>query len=251
VRKQRLYREARFEIAPAVSFTLLDEYQRTILFGARLTYNFTDWLGIGVWGAYGAIKIPTSLTDHIQEVNETRRGSTDPPYDQTLTSKLTASNLSASLEDQIAGIDWIVSPQLTLVPFRGKLAVFESIYADTDLYFSLGPAFIGLKERGDCAEGECSVAVNPDAFETASRMAIAPSGAAGITFYLSKWSGIGFEYRMTPFAWNTGGFDIAGKDPDGEFPDNAITDADREFKFNQLMTISFNVYLPSEHRISE
>jgi hypothetical protein len=49
VRKLRLHRQGRFEIAPAVSFTLLDEYQRTILLGARLNYNFTDWLSFGVW----------------------------------------------------------------------------------------------------------------------------------------------------------------------------------------------------------
>ena len=36
VRKLRLYREKRIEVAPAASFTLLDEYQREILFGARL-----------------------------------------------------------------------------------------------------------------------------------------------------------------------------------------------------------------------
>ena len=35
VRHLRLYREGRFEIAPTVSFTLLDEYRRTILVGAR------------------------------------------------------------------------------------------------------------------------------------------------------------------------------------------------------------------------
>src|SRR5580698_5419949 len=53
VRKERLYRSGRFEIAPTVSFTLLDEYKRTILVGGRLQYNFTEWLGFGVWGAYG------------------------------------------------------------------------------------------------------------------------------------------------------------------------------------------------------
>ena len=54
-RHLRLYREGRFEIAPTVSFTLLDEYRRTILVGARLNYNIRDWLAIGVWGAVGAI----------------------------------------------------------------------------------------------------------------------------------------------------------------------------------------------------
>jgi len=58
VRKLRLYRQTRLEIAPAVSFTLLDEYQRTILLGARLQFNFTDWLAIGGWGAFGSAISP-------------------------------------------------------------------------------------------------------------------------------------------------------------------------------------------------
>ena len=58
VRQLRLHRQGRVEIAPSVSFTLLDEYQRTILPGGRLTYNLADWLAIGVWGAFGAVKVP-------------------------------------------------------------------------------------------------------------------------------------------------------------------------------------------------
>src|SRR5580693_4623530 len=55
VKKERLYRKGRFEIAPTVSFSLLDEYRRTIFVGARLQYNITEWLSIGAWGADGLI----------------------------------------------------------------------------------------------------------------------------------------------------------------------------------------------------
>ena len=48
VRKLRLHRQGRFELSPSATFTLLDEYQRTILLGAKLGYNITDWLQIGV-----------------------------------------------------------------------------------------------------------------------------------------------------------------------------------------------------------
>jgi hypothetical protein len=46
VRQLRLRRQGRVEIAPSINFTLLDEYQRTIMPGGRLTYNLTDWLAI-------------------------------------------------------------------------------------------------------------------------------------------------------------------------------------------------------------
>ena len=56
VRKLRLHRQGPLrDRSGGFSFTLLDEYQRTILLGARLQYNFTDWLSFGVWGALGSV----------------------------------------------------------------------------------------------------------------------------------------------------------------------------------------------------
>jgi len=247
VRKLRLYREGRFEIAPAVSFTLLDEYQRTIFLGARLNYNLTDWFAIGAWGGYGAAtRIKTSLTEHIQEVNEERRA--EPGYQDSVTGLILAPNLGEDLGDQIGGMEWAVSPQVTFTPFRGKIALFQSIYIDTDVYIFGGPAFVGLKERKDCARGECGL---PSAFEQSTRTAIAPSFGLGFTFYLNKWSALGFEWRGMPFNWNTGGFDTAGGGKDEEFPDGAIDSADRRFRFNQMLTVSYNFYLPTQYRISE
>ncbi len=252
VRKLRLYRQTRFEIAPAVSFTLLDEYQRTILFGARLQFNFTDWLAIGGWGGIGSVvRLPTALTDNIQKVNATRRATVagcmpnDPacagPF---LTQRLTEVNLGPDLKKQLGGIDWVAAPQITITPFRGKLALFQGIYLDTDFYVSPGVAFIGLTERKDC---------NPckDQFATASRTTIAPTVALGFSFYMNKWSALGFEYRLLPFAWNRGGFDTAGGGKDNQFPDNKLDSADQRFRFNQMMTISYNIYLPTQYKVSE
>lgn len=254
VRKLRLYRQTRFEIAPAVSFTLLDEYQRTILLGARLQFNLTDWLAIGGWGALGsAIRLPTALTDNIQAVNEQRQAQVAPCNADPngagcngalLTQRLTAVNLGKDLKDQLGGIDWVAAPQLTLTPLRGKLALFQSIYLDTDFYISAGPAFIGLTERANCKN-----CVNQ--FKMTSRMAIAPTGALGLSFYVNKWSALGFEYRILPFAWNIGGFDTAGGGKDSQFPDNQISDADQRFRVNQMMTISYNIYLPTQYKVSE
>jgi hypothetical protein len=254
VRKLRLYRQMRFEIAPAVSFTLLDEYQRTILLGARLQFNFTDWLAIGGWGGIGSvIRLPTALTDNIQTVNQQRQTTVAPcNADPTgggcngalLTQRLTAVNLGKNLKDQLGGIDWVAAPQITVTPFRGKLALFQSIYLDTDLYIAAGPAFVGLTERKNC-----SPCVNQ--FQTASRTAIAPTVAVGLSFYVNKWSAVGFEYRLLPFAWNISGFDTAGGGKDNQFPDNKITDADQRFRMNQMMTLSWNIYLPTQYKVSE
>lgn len=65
VRRGRLHRDARFDVAPMATFTLLDEFRRNILFGARLNYHFTDWFGAGLW-ASGGLSYNTGLGDELQ-----------------------------------------------------------------------------------------------------------------------------------------------------------------------------------------
>jgi len=244
VHNLRLHREGRIELAPAVTFTLLDEFQRTILVGARLNYNLFDWLALGVWGGgtFGPLQYPTRLSERIQDVNEFRKRNDAGSLDD----RLTRVNLGNDFAEQLGDIVWVASPQITAVPFRGKLSLFASIYVDTDLYFFAGPAFVGLKEREDCKLGRCE-----NQFDMQSRTAIAPTFGLGLSFYVNQWSALGVEWRFLPFAWNTGGFDTAGTGQNDEFPDNEISSDDREFKFNQLVTVSYNFYYPFEHRISE
>jgi len=235
VRQLRLHRAGRLEVAPSISFTLLDEYQRNILAGGRLSYNLTEWLGIGVWGAYGVVHTTTGLSDRIQEVSANRRATEDPGSTNNL---LTASSLGPNFKNQLGTINWVVAPQVTFTPFRGKLAIFQKIFVDTDAYFFAGPAFIGLKERADCTScvGQ---------FATATRMQVAPTFGFGLTFYMGKWTSLGLEYRGLPFAWNTGGFDTRGGAPDGRFPDNQISKDDRVFKLAQMISVNFGIYLPT------
>jgi len=251
VRKLRQHRKGRFEVAPAVSFTLLDEYQRTILLGAKLNYNFTDWLSFGAWGAIGsAIRIQTHLTEQIQSVNASRP-LTNADGTPTTDRQLTKVNLGDDFKKQLGGIDWIVAPQLTAVPFRGKLALFQSIYLDTDLYFFAGPAFVGLTERKNCSNTEGDLCSGPGAFNTATRVAVAPTVGLGFNFYINKWSALGFEGRLTPFSWNTAGFDTAGGGKDKKFPDNKIDNEDRQFSLNPMLSVSYSIYLPFQYKVSE
>jgi len=247
VRKQKLYRKGRFEIAPMVSFTLLDEYQRQILIGGRLQYNIVDWLSIGVWGASGAVKITTALSEDIQKVNAVRR-----QFPNSDDARLTARNLGPDFTEQLGTIDWTLAPQLTVVPFRGKIALFQSIFADTDLYFFGGPAFVGVKERTNCGSGEqitsCEV---PESFALKSRTAIAPTFGLGFTFFLNKFLTFGFEWRGLPFSRNTGGFDNHGGGPNNEFPDYKVNEQDREFKFNHMLSLSIGFNLPTNYKVSE
>jgi len=247
VRHLRYYRQGRFEIAPAVSFTLLDEYRRTILTGARLEYNITDWLALGVWGAYGAISITTDLTDKIDQI---------APRDT-----LTATNVNhtgtnpnqlgpRSFADQVAKIQYVAAPQVTFTPFRGKLAIFNKSFVDTDFYIAAGVGVVGVQERASCGAPKISCA-DPSTFTLASDTKIAPTGGLGLQFYPGGFWSLGVEYRALPFAWNRAGFDTRGGGPNGAFPDGLVNDSDSQFKFNQLVTVAIGFYIPTKPTISE
>ena len=257
VRKLRLHRKGRIELAPTVSFTLLDEYQRAILPGLRANYNITDWLAVGVWGAFGAVQINTALSDNIQSNNDKKYAiptSSTTSQVNLVDRRLTGLNVGKDFSKQLGTIQWIAAPQLTAVPFRGKLSLFEKVFVDTDAYFFAGAGFIGLSERANCggsaSSPDCSKKIAGDANgryadkETSTRVAIAPTFGLGLNFYIGKWTSLGFEYRALPFALNTGGFDSRGGGPDQKFPDNKVDDKDRSFRFNQLATVSFGFYFP-------
>ena len=251
-RHLRLYREGRFELQPTASFTLLDEYRRTMLFGARLNYNFKDWIAFGVWGAFGAVSSNTNLASEINDPN------TGSPRDA-----LTAINVNhtgnqttgygyAPFTSQTAKLNWVVAPQLTFIPFRGKLAIFNKIFVDSDLYLAAGPAFVGISERENCGPGGgqplCS---DPASFTLAGKTKITATAGIGFTFYPSNFVSFGVEYRALPFAWNRAGFDSRGSGTNDNFPDNSVNAKDDTFKFNQMITVSVGVSLPTAPRISE
>jgi len=248
VRHERYYRNGRFDIAPAVSFTLLDEYRRTILVGARLEYNITDWFALGIWGAYGAVSLTTDLTDRIDALPAPRDTLTATNVNHTGTDP---NNLGrAPFADQTAKIQYVAAPQVTFTPFRGKLAIFNKIFVDTDFYIAGGVGVVGLQQRGTCSPTGTPCAT-PSSFQLSSTTQISPTGGVGFTFYPGGFWSLGVEYRALPFWWNRAGFDTRGGGPNGQFPDGAVTDADSTFRFNQLITVAIGFYIPTKPTISE
>jgi outer membrane beta-barrel protein len=239
VRKLRLYRQGRFELAVGGGLTILDEYRRTQFLAGRLQYNLFDFLGVGVFGGFGLFNEDTDLTEKIDSTapRNSRTAANIPPAGQ-------------KFADQTGKLKWMAAPQLTFAPFRGKLALFQKLFVDTDLYIHGGAAFIGVQERADCTI--CTPqAGKPSPFATNTRTAIAPTFGLGLSLYFSQFISANIEYRAFPFSWNRGGFDSRGTGPDASFPDNQISSEDRTFKFNQMVFIGAGFYLPTKATISE
>lgn len=257
VRKMRVFRDGRVQLQPTLGFTLQDEFSRTVFAGVQIGYHFTDWLGVGGFFNYGALGIDTGLTDQVKE-----RGQT------TERNQLSLPN-NEKFPDQIGRLNFMAGGQLTFIPLRGKLALFQALFVDTDFYIFGGVAATQVTERKDVTGAvarECSQgAANPNSLavceetqtDTQTRIAIAPTFGVGLSLYLTDFMALTLEYRAFPFRWNTSGTDEGGtnekgnKDANGEFPDQQINDSDRTFQFNQMFSLGLAFYLPFQGEVTK
>lgn len=246
----RIYRQMRFQIQLHGTMTLQDEFSRTILPGAQLMFHPTDWLGIGVWGGFGLGHIDSALTDEVVEKGQTNS-----------VNVLSLPNAKA-FADQIGTLEWVAAPQVSFIPLRGKLGIFEKLFVDTDFYVFGGVAIAGVKERADVLFADADACRNrgdlaaqidcfiPSQGKRASRVAIAPTFGAGLSLYIAEYLAMTLEWRGIPFSWNTSGTDEAGNAL-GDYPDNQINADDQLAHFNHMFTLGFAFYLPTAPRISD
>lgn len=257
VRKMRIYRDGRFQLQPTFSATLLDEFARTMFVGVQAGYHFTDWLGVHAFFNYGVASLSTGLTDQVNE--------------KGLTTDFNRLSLNdrKKFDKQIGKMQYLAGVQATFIPLRGKLAMFQALFVDTDFYIFGGAAFAGVEERADVKiAGLCSPASvsnpngNPDACARsqtarATRMAIAPTFGLGLSMFFNDYLALTLEYRAFPFKWNNSGTDEGGQnknrkaDTSGEFPDGKIDASDRVFQFNQMFSLGLAFYLPTAAVITD
>jgi hypothetical protein len=241
----RIYRALRFSIQLHAAMTLQDEFSRAFLPGGQLMFHPTDWLGIGIWGGF-AINIDSALADQV-----TAKGQTNAVNVLSLPT-------AAGFSKQIGRIKWIAAPQVSFIPLRGKLGIFEKLFVDTDFYVFGGVGFVGVEERADVTQQKSTqclaggnLAASIACFEDgqSARVAIAPTFGAGLSLYLAEFLTMSIEWRGLPFAWNTSGTDESGS-ARGDFPDKQINSSDRLSHFNHMLTLGFGFYLPTKPKIS-
>lgn len=264
------HRDGRFAVTPLFGISLQDTFSRDLFFGARLEYHLADWLAIGAMGAVAPVHIDTSLTEQVRSNSVASNAAQVPRASQ--------------FPNQIGRRNWMADLHVSFIPLRGKFALFQSLVADVDFFLFAGAAFVGIEERADtcltndgvAARSGCTTgtpeARNASQVARASRVAVAPTFGAGLNFYVSRFLSINFEYRATPFSWNTSGTDenstvprcgLAGNEVCTGFSDYAATyfardprdrrtiidSNDHSLSFNQMFTIGVSVYLPTAPRI--
>lgn len=273
VRKLVQYREMRGSLGPMFGYTINNDYVHNILIGGRLEFNIFEWLGVG-GVILGAVNVTTQLTDHISSSGNIGGASTTPS-DSNFPSYTGASNF----KNQVGRLKGMYLAQISLIPFRGKLSMFEKLFLGIDGAIFVGGGVVRFEERKYCSGSECGDykddegnILPPSSYapEREKKAGGAFTFGAGFMAYFNNWFAVNIEYRMTPFKWNPSGMDEAGqagsqwvfneqderweveaRGKKGDYPDGKIDDQDRQWNLNQSIALGFIFHFPFEPRISE
>lgn len=252
VRRLRQHRVDRVQIiVPTVGYTLQDEFARSMLVGLEANVHFTDFLGIGVWGAMAnfanAFHINTDLTQQVITNGQT-----------TDRNRLSMPR-NTGFGDQVARLLGLASVHVIFAPLRGKLALFQGAFVDTDFYILAGFAAAFVEERADVTTvGICAAESSAcDATQTARSTRFAPAAifGVGLNMYFNEFLGLALQWRAFPFDMNPLGSDESGRGadggPGGGFPDGIIDAQDQRFYFHHMVNIGLIINLPPELALSD
>ncbi len=268
VKKMRLLREGRLSIMPNFGVTLLDRYRQNVLIGLKMEYSFFEWLAIGIYGV-GAINTASCVHDcsHM-----------DTKLTDEVKSKARSSVLNlpdaARFDEQVGSIQGILTARIILVPLRGKLGLFKSLFLNADFYVFLGGGIAWIKDRSWAyAGGDPQAAANVDyncrdesptdgmaddynsCVRMESRIAMAlPTVGAGFDLFINDWLAFNIEYQGIPLKMNQSGTDEYGHDANqnnadpgyynksAKFPDGYIDDKDRVFTWVSVINFGLTFY---------
>jgi outer membrane beta-barrel protein len=256
VRRMRQYRTDHVQlIVPTVGYTLQDEYARSLMVGLEANVHFTDFLGVGVWGAMAnfgnAFQLNTDLTSQIVENG------------QTAANNRLSMPSPANFDEQVARLLGVVSAHVIFAPLRGKLALFQGAFVDTDFYVLAGFAGAFVEERADvegqpaedCITNAPGTMDACDATQTERQTRFAPTVmlGVGLNLYFNEFLGLALQWRAFPFDMNPDGTDFAGGTGDASVSqtDGLINSEDQRFYFHHMVNVGLIINLPPEVSVSE
>lgn len=252
VRRLRQHRVGRVQlIVPTIGYTLQDQFARSLMVGLEANIHFTDFLGIGIWGAAAnfanAFQIDTDLTSQVT-VNS-----------QSIDRNRLSLPTNDGFSDQVARLLGLASAHVVFAPLRGKLALFQGAFVDTDFYILAGFAAAFVEERADVLDGSvCNmISAACDATQTARNTRFAPTVifGAGLNIYFNEFLGMALQWRAFPFNMNAMGSDESGRGadggPGGGFPDGIVDGQDQQFYFHHMGNIGLIINLPPEIAVTD
>ncbi len=150
-------RKLRFQVTPRAGITLSQPYVHQGLAGAELRFDFLDFLGVRVTGAYAVLGVESAVLDDLNggslPVGLAVEGTAAPEgCEPGLPCRQGSDqdNPAALLGDFRAGLTelrWQASADVTFTPLAGKLGMFSSIFTEYDLYLFGGLGVTAWERR--------------------------------------------------------------------------------------------------------
>jgi outer membrane beta-barrel protein len=241
VRRRLLMRKLRFEVTPEFVTSINQDYKHAFGGGANLAFHLTDWLAIGVGGAYTG-NTNTALEDKVRGALPTGQyvpGSMDPNV-------LHGPQPNLQIHDEhVLGIRAIFTAYAQVTPFYGKIAFFSALFVNYDLYVNGGIGFVDYVQN-NCCTLKMAPGMNPDPnAQDGSQFAGLKVGGqftVGAHIYFNEWFGLQFELRDYIVGANPGGLDTNG--------DRILNGQDESVQNNLFFGVGLTFMLPPSARQS-
>ena len=139
-------RRLRIEFTPSFTTDINQDYKHAFGPGINVQFHLTDWLAVGVQGAY-LLNADTALEDKVRaQLDNTAPYSYNDPTAQNHGPQPTRQ----IHDEHVLGIDAIFSGYAQITPFYGKIAFFSALFVNYDLYVNGGVGFVNYVQKGCC-----------------------------------------------------------------------------------------------------
>jgi outer membrane beta-barrel protein len=247
VRRRLLYLPGRFEVAPSMGMTFLQDFKHAVLFGMKAEYHipwcfgakhFKECLSVGasVHASAPALAWDTELT---REIKSTLGTEFDRP-------EINPAPTKKAMDDAVSHVMLLaVAPYIAYTPWLGKMSLLGQVFFNFDFYVmaGLGMAYF---QAGDIEKYSSELQL--DVKEENGGMRFGPAFGFGARFYILKWLAIQFDFRDIYLSRKLGqGRNSAGFDKNGSLNDMGqivIDENDRVSEHVMYFTVGASFFFP-------
>jgi outer membrane beta-barrel protein len=247
IRKRVELRDKRFELGAGAAATLGQDFYNAVFVNLRAGFHITDSFGLSLNSGVFNLT-PDMKTDfHSQlakALGTSGRLPNSPNPDPT--DKTPTPDDAAAAANRIS---MFVIPQLDVVPFTGKLALFSKLFMSYDVYVFGGVGAVNLVKKGQVDPNYCGPDPTDQSANPAPRcapyagMKLAGSGGVGMHAFVNDYFAINLEVRDLIYKNNASGRDVNG---------DGVTDKhDLNWTWhNWLIGLNATFFLPAKAKIS-
>ncbi|MDX2009705.1 MAG: outer membrane beta-barrel domain-containing protein [Myxococcaceae bacterium] len=133
--------DGRFEVSPGIGLSIRDAFFTKVMFGAALTYHFTETIGLSLRGGYNLSLISGTAQICTAATATTAAGCRSPTLDE-LTTRIDPSGARVPTNVAFGFNTLLTSLDLQWAPIYGKLSLSAEKVLSFNMYGLVGPSLV-------------------------------------------------------------------------------------------------------------